>query len=259
MDTNTDAILNLQNAMRETTIAGMENISIERYGNSMLEKYPSDIIFITSTKTHLTMIYPICSAFRPSNMSDCMNMILDLTCLRKKLEEELLYGTNQIPEENGTEITLENKDLGDGKQVNTNVNCAQKNMNQVKEAKQDFVRITVNLNGDETIILTMSLEIACDVMNRSWRTDLRKQNSVRELALRGIKSNQIVYNLSVRDCPEFFADGLLVHNSVDALRYAIATHHVSVYDPYKHKDINPGRMVNTFDNGREIRQPPRSF
>jgi PBSX family phage terminase large subunit len=48
-------------------------------------------------------------------------------------------------------------------------------------------------------------------------------------------------------------------HAVDALRYAIATHHVSVYDPYKHKDINPGRMVNTFDNGREIRQPPRSF
>ncbi len=48
-------------------------------------------------------------------------------------------------------------------------------------------------------------------------------------------------------------------HAVDALRYAIATHHVAIYDPYKHKDINPGRMVNTFDHGRDVRPSPRAF
>jgi hypothetical protein len=32
-----------------------------------------------------------------------------------------------------------------------------------------------------------------------------------------------VYDLEVEDCHEYFANGVLVHNCADALRYAIAT------------------------------------
>ncbi|HXN74917.1 MAG TPA: hypothetical protein VN855_00310, partial [Candidatus Acidoferrum sp.] len=137
--------------------------------------------------------------------------------------------------------------LENGKKINTDVSCAQKNMSREKEVRQDFVRITVNLNGEETITLMMSVEIAFDVMNRSWQTDLRKQNSVRELALPGIKSKQKVYNLSVKDYPEFFANGLLVHNSVDALRYAVNTHKVSIYDPYKDKNGGDEWLRNKYN------------
>jgi hypothetical protein len=32
---------------------------------------------------------------------------------------------------------------------------------------------------------------------------------------------QAVYNLTVSNVPEFYANGILVHNSMDALRYAL--------------------------------------
>lgn len=48
-------------------------------------------------------------------------------------------------------------------------------------------------------------------------------------------------------------------HAVDALRYAIATHHVSTYDPYKQDVARTGRMVNTFDYNRDIRPTRRTF
>jgi phage terminase large subunit len=48
-------------------------------------------------------------------------------------------------------------------------------------------------------------------------------------------------------------------HAVDALRYAIATHHVSTYDPYKQDQARTGRMVNTFDYNRDIRPTRRTF
>ena len=33
-----------------------------------------------------------------------------------------------------------------------------------------------------------------------------------------------VYDLTVEDQPEFFANGVLVHNCIDALRYALGTY-----------------------------------
>jgi hypothetical protein len=37
-------------------------------------------------------------------------------------------------------------------------------------------------------------------------------------------SPQPVFDLTVGQTPEFYANGVLVHNSLDAIRYAIVTH-----------------------------------
>jgi hypothetical protein len=50
-----------------------------------------------------------------------------------------------------------------------------------------------------------------------------------------------VYNLTVPDCPEFFANGVLVHNCYDALRYALKSM------------FGPGGPVDYDDEDRPVR------
>jgi hypothetical protein len=54
---------------------------------------------------------------------------------------------------------------------------------------------------------------------------MRGQNIVPVHVLRVIteRKNRAVYDLTVADIPEFFANGILVHNSLDASRYALYT------------------------------------
>lgn len=44
-------------------------------------------------------------------------------------------------------------------------------------------------------------------------------------AISSLSDTMPVYDLSVADVPEFFANGILVHNCADALRYALYSFH----------------------------------
>ena len=46
-----------------------------------------------------------------------------------------------------------------------------------------------------------------------------------------------VYDLTILDQPEFFANGILVHNSMDAIRYNLYTRRPSSTKPYKAEQV----------------------
>lgn len=50
---------------------------------------------------------------------------------------------------------------------------------------------------------------------------LKEPNIVQVVAKRQLSEKKDVYNLIVEDKPEFYANGILVHNSMDALRYLL--------------------------------------
>ena len=77
------------------------------------------------------------------------------------------------------------------------------------------------------------------MINNFLLTLTQKQNTALNPVPRKIIGERAVYNLTVEDEKEFFANGVLVHNC-DALRYALFTHKVSKPAPLTQM---PGRLM----------------
>lgn len=60
-----------------------------------------------------------------------------------------------------------------------------------------------------------------------------------------------VYCLYVPDTNNFLTNGIVSHNC-DALRYAIMSHKVNIYDPYKQTEIVKDWNVNKYNVSRNI-------
>ena len=83
--------------------------------------------------------------------------------------------------------------------------------------------IPVSLNGEDSPVLIMSNEFALSAEARLALTDLALRCAVQSIAepnSDGFIADK-VYDLTVEDQHEFFANGVLVSNCIDSLRYAI--------------------------------------
>lgn len=82
---------------------------------------------------------------------------------------------------------------------------------------------TASQNGEETTTLMTRQECASSVEKNSVPTDIAKQCVVESPVLHSIvineERNEDVYDLLVDGQHEYFANGILVHNCLDALRY----------------------------------------
>lgn len=88
---------------------------------------------------------------------------------------------------------------------------------------RNFVPITASLHGDAEATPMTLRESALSVETRFGQTNTVKQNSVpvSVVRVRALKNTATVYNLTVDDVPEYYANGVLVHNC-DAIRYGLS-------------------------------------
>jgi hypothetical protein len=88
-----------------------------------------------------------------------------------------------------------------------------------------FVRESAEPQQDVHPALTTSNVFARDARRPSLSIDTGNLDTARVHVLRVTSTGrrEQTYDLTVAGCPEFFANGVLVHNSTDALRYAIFT------------------------------------
>ena len=86
-----------------------------------------------------------------------------------------------------------------------------------------FVLINVKVHGEEKVVLIMKKENVCCVSKPSYATSTAKKQSVIIAHPTGIKKigKEDVYNLEVKETHNFVANGIVVHNSIDATRYCI--------------------------------------
>ena len=116
--------------------------------------------------------------------------------------------------ENGTQKMLEYL----GKKENLRkkyVSNVEKAIKQSTKEKQGFVPITASRNGEETQGL-MTLRKRARLVE--WVLQLintQKQGSAQ-------KNVHVVYDIEVEGVHEYFANGLLVSNSIDMARYAMS-------------------------------------
>lgn len=256
-ESNTDVTQTLKTLLTEDIsrcikpIASKDiHISIGMFGNTIMETFPKDTIFITKTEIPSTMTLAISNVYQllcicPSMEKICQSLV-DLN-LEDELKEYVLSqknGTEVKKEENGIESMQ--KEHGNLSKENLNVNNAERNISQQKKPMQNFVQISVNHHLEEVLVLIMNIENALTVLNHLKSTNIQNQSVVQNPVEENYIGEKKVYNLHIEENHEYFVENILVHNCLDSLRYVTFTHFSKDYDSFSADDIN--KIYNTTRN-----------
>ena len=233
---NTDVIPILSTLISDDTskrIAGIAatdlDISIETFGSHTMEKYKKTVIFITKTGTHSTIALATSNAFQLQNIYPNTKEILQR--VKEKLLESIVPELDLL-QKNGTGVkrgeygtkTTQKTVLGKQSKENSNVIIAGKSTKPQNQKVRDFVQVTVSRSGEEIVTWIMRKEYVFIALEHLSQTNTQSLNSAQSLARVNIAGETDVYNLHVENHHEFFANGVLVSNCLDSLRYAIYTH-----------------------------------
>lgn len=210
-----------------------------KYGNFTTEKYLKDVTFIIKTEIFLIMIFLILNCLKELNIyrntqeSIWKMKILEIVFANiwKLSEKKLLNGINQRKGESGTDSKVLNARKSNHQNLKLNwcVLSVVKNFlhQATEEIKVNFVQKPVTQNTDETTELMTKREFVQSVEKNIVSTNfLNKKLVVQENVVYAVCSTveqrkADVYNLTVDEEHEYFANGFLVHNCVDALSYGL--------------------------------------
>lgn len=197
---------------------------IESFGNIITEKYQKDLIFTTKMKTQRTT--------RLRTLSYCQKQYIYQNTVKKGLRS-ILNGLNLSTQKvlkrqkngisrkmvkSGTRSKLLNQALVVSISEKGNVSNVRNNTTPKEKIKYS-AQINVPLSTDETLVLTTKKENALYVKQNLQLTDFKKHELVAVNVL-GAYNTQ-VYDLMVEDEHEYFANGILVHNCIDAIAYMV--------------------------------------
>lgn len=200
------------------------------YGNTTMAKDRKDFTYIIKTVILRTMKLKILNYWKVANT--CMNTLSKY--FKKKAvwrkcvnvcntqESQLTNGTVQTKADSGINCK-QSEYLKICKRESLFANAVERLSCIYLLAKTCFVQESVNRNGVEITDLTMRNECVPLVGRHSLSTNIQEQNAVVENVLTNIsvlsKSVKMTYDISVEDEHEFFANGVLVHNCIDGIRY----------------------------------------
>lgn len=141
-----------------------------------------------------------------------------------KQQKQPKNGIIQQKEENGTDYKgLKSSEIEQKK--NTLASVVEVNSAQQHSVFQSSAQTNVRANGEEIRDLIMKKEHASTVVRPSLQTNIAKNDFVVEFVAKSISTlkeyEQPTYDIEVKDMHEFFANGILVHNCIDATRYVI--------------------------------------
>lgn len=253
MDTNGTEVEPLKTCVIENIIEDMTNqqgktdISIEMYGNSIMEKFHEDVIYITSMKTPPIMtlaisnVYQLLSIF--PNMGKTFRKHEKKLCDKIAKESGLLQRNGMHPKKGLSGIKNMLKRAYQKLICKDSVCCvANAELNSKgKKKTRDFARIIVSLNGEERLILMMSLKNVQNVIKSLQQTSIQEPSIVLGSVLPLIDGKRNVYNLMIEDMPMYFAEDILVHNCLDSVRYSLNTWFSPIYNGTGEMDVEQYR------------------
>ena len=210
------------------------DFSIEISTNPILEKYPKDTIFITSTTIPSTMTLATLSVYQYLNTPSLISKIFQkikkegLEIIVTKSARLQKNGIEAMPGENGIE-TMPTTACLDYGVLDTSTNASSVEKSSIRGKRdQDFVTIIANLCGEEPVKLTMRAETVQYVLKNLELTNIPSQN----VALEPVESylrQTPVYNLHVDAFHNYFVHNILTLNCLDSLRYAMVS---AFYEDY---------------------------
>lgn len=221
-------------------------------GANKMVKFLKDTIFTIKMVIQEIIISKTLNAYQNRNILSTIGIngemitkewnALEKTSIEQELK--LQNGMDQKKELNGIENMLPNMDLGNGNQDKCLVKYVINPIKQLKNIIADFVLTTVNLLFVVPlawIMLSVNVHIAQKFL-KSINILLQKiapKNA--DFLVAKIKNNkkQKVYNLTVKDNHEYYANGILVSNC-DGLRYLCCARMVGkTKTKEKYKGLDP--------------------
>lgn len=214
------------------TIQEAQTDYIGSCGNTITGKSQKGIMSTTKTETPKTILSKIlnwCKRMNiftctPKNICNQMNTWRRLASKWHALLNTPKNGIIQKKAESGTDNTADRLPKTSN-QLSSCANSAENISLQNQRGITDFVPITVRQNGEETTTSTMKCESA-NYVERSLRstntieTDFAVEAVLCDITVLNVSKRQ-VYDIEVENAHEFFANGILVHNCIDATRYVI--------------------------------------
>ena len=233
-----DRLWRLKSSMeRHTTSTEVRDISPRAgagctglYGNTTTERFLQGIKYTTRMAIQRTMTSAILNVFHLRNiLRNIVNLSLQglhltsLSSILQRSDHWHLNGTSQRRGESGTGCIQWGKETG---LFNVPVNVVGE-LSSLPMQIQSSVPTIANQNGGETTTKMMKQESALYAERNSGQTDSGTQNAAVAVVLQDIEirseEKREVFDLQVNDIHEYFANGILVQNCLDALRYAVWT------------------------------------
>lgn len=183
-NTITESIGDTQRKINFISITGI-NFYIDKYGKIIMGRFQKIFMFIIKTATRLITGLRILNLCKRGSMVEC-------TMKKESLLKKF-------------------------------VTAAQKNLNAKQKEKQiDSALINVKANGGGTIILMLLKRLVRYVKIFFYRLNGSKLHTA-PISVEGRRElkGHTVYEITVDDCNEYFANGILVHNSI---RYALSAY-----------------------------------
>ena len=204
--------------------------STELYGNSITERFLQGIKYTIRMAIRRIMTLATLSVFHSKSILKCIVSRLlpeqhqkNQSSILKRLDNWHPSGTDQKREESGIDCTQWEKESD---QYNAPANVVER-LSCLPIRIRNSAQTAASQNGEETTTLMMRQESASSVEKNSVPIDIAKQCVVEALVLHSIvineERNEDVYDLLVDGQHEYFANGILVHNCLDALRYCVWT------------------------------------
>ena len=199
-------------------------------GNTTTERFLRDTKSTTRMGILRTMTSAIFNVFHLRNiLRNIVNLSLQglhltsLSSILQRSDHWHLNGTSQRRGESGTGCIQWGKETG---LFNVPVNVVGE-LSSLPMQIQSSVPTIANQSGGETTTKMMKQESALYAERNSGQTDSGTQNAAVAVVLQDIEIRSVeereVFDLQVNDVHEYFANGILVHNCLDALRYAVWT------------------------------------
>jgi hypothetical protein len=207
----------------EGTLCNINTTCITKYGNFTKEKEKKDFTYtilmkipgITKLKTlkKLRQKY-IRQTMQNKDSKTILNGLKDFTKRESKKQKN---GISQKKVLNNTKNKLLKQDLENKHLEKKNVLFAKKIMNQKRKLIINSVQTIAKANTEETQELIMFQENAKNAQTNLQQINIQKHKIVDVNSFN--KRNELTYDLMVDEIHEFFANGLLVHNCIDPIRY----------------------------------------
>ncbi len=201
-----------------------------QFGSFIMEGFQKLTKFIIKTKIHGITNQRILRLKKSEN-TNTITEHKDILKTKNGLISSILpvlrrqkNGTDQKTVSNG----IVNTAKGSHKTENTisiSASNAEKSINQKIQLEQDSAQIIVNPNLEDLRDSIMSKKSVLNAIQSSQQINTQKQDFAASLVLENIieeiGSKEEVFDIQVQGIHEYFANGVLVHNSIDGARYVI--------------------------------------
>lgn len=218
-------IQHLKEGRTENTLKTERPIYTDMYGNNIMGNAQRGLLSTIKTGIVKIMTYLILKQLLKKSIEK--DTLQQKKCVRSQ-EKELKVldicenGINQKMVESGIKNTHKNIIGGFLTFLKKSVSIVGKYLSQ-KLITTSFVRGLVNRLGEENKDLMMLLKVANGAGESSKAINMQKSDFVvgRVLSVEEIGIAKEVYDITVEGQHEFFANGILVHNCIDSIRYAL--------------------------------------